>query len=171
PDNGTTPGLVGPGSNGTDTLLNIEQLRFADVTIPVPSPSVLVPNVVGSAEATADAAVIAAGLTVGIDVFITSPTVAAGNVISQSPLAGASAAVGSSVTLTISTGSSAGPVIAGTVRTNSSIPNTVITSPTTGALAANTLLVAFVSANNGNSTVPNTIVNNVLNQNGAALTW
>ena len=41
----------------------------------------------------------------------------------------------------------------------------------TGNLPANTLLVAFVSANNGNSQSPNTIVNNVTNQSGVLLTW
>ncbi len=65
---------------------------------------VTVPNVVGLAQADAEAAISAAGLTVGTITPTNHPTVAAGTVISHTPGAGASVAAGSAVDLVVSTG-------------------------------------------------------------------
>jgi len=76
------------------------------------------------------------------------------------------------MSIVVSTGPElAAPVVGVVVRTFGTVDNTIITSPTTGAIAANTLLVAFISANNGNSGSPNTIVNSIQTQSGAALNW
>jgi len=67
---------------------------------------VMVPNVVGQAQAGAGTALTAAGLALGTTTQQSSVTVAAGYVISESPLAGASVASGSSVNLVVSSGPS-----------------------------------------------------------------
>ena len=102
-DNGTTAGIVGPGSNGTDTLLNIERLQFADGFFVLPSASATVPGVVGSTQAAAVAAIQAAGL-VAATTTGSSPTVPIGNVISQSPAASAIVARASTVNIVVSLG-------------------------------------------------------------------
>ena len=63
-----------------------------------------VPDVVGSAQATAEASITGAGFTVGTVSNSFSDSVVAGNVISQSPAGGASAAPGSSVDIEVSLG-------------------------------------------------------------------
>jgi beta-lactam-binding protein with PASTA domain/DNA-binding NarL/FixJ family response regulator len=65
---------------------------------------VTVPNVVNATQATAQAAILAAGLTNGAVTNASSATVAAGSVISESPAAGTSVAAGSAVTLVVSLG-------------------------------------------------------------------
>ena len=65
---------------------------------------VSVPNVVGMAQAAAESAITAAGLTVGTISHANSATVPAGDVISQNPAAGATLAENSFVDLVISTG-------------------------------------------------------------------
>jgi RHS repeat-associated protein len=65
---------------------------------------IIVPNVVGLAEAAAKAAITSAGLTAGNVTTANSATVPAGNVISQNPAAGASVAEGSPVDLVVSSG-------------------------------------------------------------------
>ena len=69
-----------------------------------PSPTVIVPNVVGLTQAAATTSLTGAGLVVGTVTMASSPTVPAGNVISQTPGGGTSVAVGSAVNLTVSTG-------------------------------------------------------------------
>jgi beta-lactam-binding protein with PASTA domain/Ca2+-binding RTX toxin-like protein len=131
-------------------------------------PPVTVPNVVGQTQAAASSSLTAAGLTVGAVTFSPSTTVAAGSVISQTPAAGASAPAGSAVALVVSQGTP--PTIATFVSRNATTPNTTITSPPF-AVAANTLLVAFISSD-GPSTGPNVVVNGVNNNNSApALAW
>jgi hypothetical protein len=66
--------------------------------------NVIVPDVVGMAQATAEAAIVAADLTVGTVTTDYSPTVPAGDVISQDPTGGASVAPGTSVDLVVSLG-------------------------------------------------------------------
>jgi hypothetical protein len=66
--------------------------------------SVTVPDVVGLAQAAAEAAITAAGLTLGTVTTQSSDTVPAGDVISQNPAAGASVASGSAVDLVVSSG-------------------------------------------------------------------
>ncbi len=68
-----------------------------------PAP-VLVPNVVGSTQAAAAAAISAAALTPGTVTTVTSLSVAAGSVVSQTPSAGTSVAPGSAVALVVSLG-------------------------------------------------------------------
>ena len=63
-----------------------------------------VPDVVSLTQADAEAAISAAGLTVGTITPTNHPTVAAGTVISHTPGAGASVAAGSAVDLVVSTG-------------------------------------------------------------------
>jgi RHS repeat-associated protein len=84
----------------TDTLgLSSAQIFTVSVGDPV-----IVPDVVGSAEGSAEATLVAANLRKG-SVFITSsPAVPAGQVISQSPPAGSATEFGSAVALTLSTG-------------------------------------------------------------------
>jgi RHS repeat-associated protein len=65
---------------------------------------VAVPDVVGLAQATAEAMILGASLAFGPVATTTSLTVPAGSVISQSPLAGASAPQGSAVSLVVSLG-------------------------------------------------------------------
>lgn len=76
-----------------------------------PPPMVTVPAVVGQAQATAEANLLAATLTVGTVTQQSSTTILAGNVISQNPAGGTSAPVGSAVNLVVSSGS---PPLAGT---------------------------------------------------------
>src|SRR5262245_17096946 len=72
----------------------------------VGSPStVTVPNLVGSTQAAATAAITAAGLTVGAVTTASSATVPAGSVISHSPAAGTTVVTGSAVALVVSSGS------------------------------------------------------------------
>lgn len=63
-----------------------------------------VPNVVGQAQAAAEAAITAAGLTVGTVTQQCSDSVAKGNVISQNPAGGTTVAAGTSVSLVVSSG-------------------------------------------------------------------
>jgi hypothetical protein len=62
------------------------------------------PNVVGSAQATAEANIVSAQLVVGTVTTASSPTVPAGDVISQNPAGSSSVAIGSSVDIVVSTG-------------------------------------------------------------------
>ncbi|MCD4811316.1 putative Ig domain-containing protein [bacterium] len=82
---------------------------------------VIVPDVVGMAQAAAEAAIIAANLTVGNITTQNSATVPAGNVISQDPVAGASVTEGSAVDMVVSLG----PVI---VNRDPEIISTPVTS-------------------------------------------
>src|SRR4051794_28073497 len=136
-------------------------------------PPVTVPNVVGLAQAAAQTALTNVGLTSTVT-FQPSTTVGAGLVISQSPTSGATAAAGSAVALVVSQGTA--PTMATFVSRNTTGPNTIITSPAF-AVAANTLLVAFISAD-GPLTTPATALTsrqnvNSMNNNASlpALTW
>jgi len=100
-----------PFSDGSDTLRNIELLQFADVLIPVPRPLNTVPGLVGLSEAAARAAIIAAGLTVGVVTTAESPTVPAGFVISSDPRAGTTLPAGSAVNFVVSTGTSVPDIV------------------------------------------------------------
>jgi len=85
-----------------------------------------VPIVVGLAQAEAEAAIVAADLTVGTISQAYSSTVAAGNVISQSPATGSSVAEGSTVSLTVSLGPApvtmvTVPNVVGMTKTNAKI--------------------------------------------------
>ena len=78
-----------------------------------------VPNVAGSAQAAAGAALTNVGLVVGTTTTTSSPTVAAGNVISTNPAAGTLVNTGSAVDLEVSSGPAqvAVPNVAGSAQT------------------------------------------------------
>ena len=75
-----------------------------DLVISLGVEPVMVPDVTGQAQAAAEAAIVAATLTVGNVTTAYSPTVTAGNVISQNPIGGTSALPGTNVDLVISLG-------------------------------------------------------------------
>jgi len=76
-----------------------------DLVVSLGPAAIDVPNVVGQAQATAEANIVAAGLIVGTVLTANSGTVPAGDVISQSPVAcAACVAPGSSVDLVVSLG-------------------------------------------------------------------
>ena len=74
------------------------------LTVSLGQPAITVPNVVGMIQSDAEAAIIAAKLTVGTVTTAYSNTVPTGKVITQNPAAGASVAQGSSVSLVVSLG-------------------------------------------------------------------
>ncbi len=75
----------------------------------LPPAVVLVPNVVGQTQSTAQSMITSASLVVGTITQAYSDTVPAGRVISQNPVGGSTAVVGSAVNLTISQGPPPGP--------------------------------------------------------------
>jgi hypothetical protein len=121
--------------DGTDTLINVEVLQFANTTIAAPGAKVAaVPaNLLGVTQATATTRLGNVGLTLGTVTVGSSNTVPAGRVISSDPPAGTFEFLGFPVDLLISNG------------VPDAIPPTVsITSPANGAII--TKAVAF-SAN------------------------
>src|SRR6185503_2909552 len=93
------------GTDGTDTLFNIERLQFADQTInsPVPSATTTVPPVVGLTQAQATNGLTGAGFLV-VTAFANDPAVLAGRVISQNPAGNSQATSGSTVGIVVSLG-------------------------------------------------------------------
>jgi hypothetical protein len=109
-------------TDGTDTLLNIEVLQFADGSVAAPGAVVsAVPTVANLLQATAAARITAAGLTVGTITTAPSATIVAGGVISSDPVAGTFEFPGFAVNLVVSSTGPAGPVAP------------TITSPANGA--------------------------------------
>jgi beta-lactam-binding protein with PASTA domain len=82
----------------------------------VVSSGITVPNVVGSTQAAATAAITSAGLKVGTVTPQTSTTIPAGSVISQTPASGAAASGGSAVNLIVSSGTKV-PNVVGSTQT------------------------------------------------------
>jgi len=80
----------------------------APVDLVVSSGPVSVPNVVGMTLAEAEAAIVAAGLAVGVVTEAYSPTVPVGDVISQDPAGGSSVLPASAVNLVVSKGPEGG---------------------------------------------------------------
>ena len=96
---------VGNINDGTDTLWNIEQLKFTDQTISAAGGiGNLIPNVAGLSQADAITAIGAAGFTLGTVSNVNSNTVAFGTALSTTPLAGVRMPAGSIVNLTVSLG-------------------------------------------------------------------
>ena len=83
---------------------NVTAGSAVDLVVSTGPDLVSVPDVVGLAQADAESAITAAGLTVGLVSTANSDTVPVGNVISQSPVAGTSITTGSAVDLVISDG-------------------------------------------------------------------
>ena len=75
-----------------------------DIVVSLGVEMVTVPNVVGLAQATAEANIVTAQLVVGTVTTAYSETVAAGDVISQNPAASSSVAIGSAVDIEVSLG-------------------------------------------------------------------
>jgi beta-lactam-binding protein with PASTA domain len=140
-------------TDGTDTLINVELLQFADGVFNAPGIRT-VPNVVNQTQAAASQTLVAAGLSVGAITTVNSSTIAAGRVISSSPAAGAVAATGTSVALVVSLGpvlvqtplvvgltqtaaasaiSTAGLTTAITTATSAVIPAGIVITQTPGA--------------------------------------
>ena len=110
----------GAGVDGRDTLRNIEQLTFADGTIPVPSADgqLTVPAVLGLQQADAEAAIVAAGLAFSIEIIENDAP--AGTVLTQAPAALTRVAPGSTVSLQVSHGVELAPApsLVGDARTD-----------------------------------------------------
>src|SRR6185436_8414335 len=100
------------GTDGIDTLFNIERLRFtnadgtfAEENSPVPSVLRNVPNVVGQTQANATTTLTNAnGQFLVVVATANHPTVGAGLVISQNPTGGTQAVIGSTVGIVVSLG-------------------------------------------------------------------
>ena len=116
---GTVTVVDTQGTDGTDTVRNVEQLRFADLTMPTPGPSALVPTLVGLTQLAATTALTSVSLTATVTTA-NSTTAAIGTVISQSPLAGATASTGSSVAIVVSLGALV-PNVVGTTQAAATI--------------------------------------------------
>src|SRR5271170_6455629 len=126
------------------------------LTVSTGGPPVLVPNVVGDAQAQASAAIGAAGLTLGAITTAFSTTVPAGTVLSENPAAGTSVMTGTSVALVVSSGTAL----------SDSVPNVVGETLTaaTNTLGSAGLVLASVTAS-VSSTVP---AGNIISENPAA---
>ncbi|HET9595230.1 MAG TPA: peroxidase family protein [Anaeromyxobacteraceae bacterium] len=107
-------------NDGTDTLLNIEVLQFADGSEAAPGANVAaVPRIAGLTQALAIARITAAGLTVGT---ITTGTVSGSGVISSDPAPGAFAFAGAAVNLVVASGGVTNSPATGTVTISSASP-------------------------------------------------
>jgi beta-lactam-binding protein with PASTA domain/N-acetylneuraminic acid mutarotase len=99
---GVVSGTVGfqeTGPQGSGTFSWTESGTFS-----TPATSVVVPNLIGLTQATAAAAINAAGLRVGTVTHQNSDTVASGNIVNQTPSANTATFGGNSVNFAISTG-------------------------------------------------------------------
>jgi beta-lactam-binding protein with PASTA domain len=164
----TVPAGIVISQNPLDAL-TVDVGTAMNLVVSSGRPPVAVPNVVGQTQAAATASLTGAGFTVSVTTAA-STTAAAGTVISQTPTGGSTAPAGSNVAIVVSLGTA--PTIATTVTRTLTAPNLTIASPPF-AVAGNTLLVAFISAD----AVPagagvNTIVNSINNNASLpALTW
>jgi beta-lactam-binding protein with PASTA domain len=86
-------GTAVPSGSAVDLVVSLGPLEMLDV-----------PDVVGISQADAEAAIAAAGLSVGTVSTAYSDTVPAGEIISQNPVAGTSVPIGSAVDLVVSLG-------------------------------------------------------------------
>jgi beta-lactam-binding protein with PASTA domain len=115
-DNVGTAGIVAV-TEGSDTLRNIERIRFADATVLLPSAggsvTVAVPNVVNLPQAAAISVLTGADFTT-TSTLANSPTIAIGNVINTTPLAGTQRPFGSNVNLIVAVGALVPNVVGGT---------------------------------------------------------
>jgi Ca2+-binding RTX toxin-like protein len=150
-------GSFGIRNDGTDTLRNIERIRFSDTTINAPgaggTTSVTVPAVIGLTQAGATLAITNAGLGVAV-ATANSATVPSGNVISQTPAADSLALPGSVVGLVVSIG----PALV-------NVPN-VVGSTQAAASAVISGAGLGVGITNANSTT--IVAGNVISQTPAA---
>ena len=96
-------GTYGVAVTATDTLGSIASAA-TNVVVSAPTVLATVPDVIGKTESVARAAILAAQLTVGNVMRVSSSTVPSGSVIAQSPTAGSRVGPGSAVDLTVSSG-------------------------------------------------------------------
>jgi len=82
----------------------VQQNSMVNLIVSTGSDLIMVPDVVGLAQAAAETAIVAANLTVGTITQAASDTVPSGEVISQTPAAGTEVMAGTAVNITISTG-------------------------------------------------------------------
>jgi len=108
PDSGLVRWVPASSQTGTANVtvrVYDSSALFAEQSFPITvRTSVLVPDVVGQAQASAQTAITGVGLTVGSVTARSSTTVPVGSVIRQSPLAGATVVEGSAVSLVVSSG-------------------------------------------------------------------
>ena len=128
---------------------NVVHDTAVDIEVSLGVEPVTVPNVVGSAQATAEASITGASLTVGTITSNYSASVAVGDVISQSPSGGSSVAPGTSINLEISLGISP------------AVPENVV-------LPANGGLLESFTAEYGAGWVASDLNNGVTNEDGWA---
>jgi C1A family cysteine protease len=130
---------------------------------PAPTPTlVTVPDVVGSTQSAATAALTAAGLMVGTVTTQTSTTIATGLVISENPTAGTKATSGSAVNLVVSSGS------APPTPSSVTVPNVV---GTTQAAATTSLTAAGLVVGTVTTQASTTVASGlVISENPAART-
>jgi Ca2+-binding RTX toxin-like protein len=123
-------------NDGTDTLLNIEVLQFADGSIAAPGAKVaaIPSNLAGVTQTVAANRITAAGLTVGAVNFSPSTTVAPSKVIGPDPAAGTFEFLAFPVNLVVSSGAP-GPLALS------------VTSPAVGVSLSGTVSVAASSPN------------------------
>jgi hypothetical protein len=159
------PGAVSELNDGTDTLLNVELLQFADQTIVTPGAILLtVPNVVGLTQAQAIAAIGAVrgggGTRFGPVTVTTafSNTVPAGSVISSNPAAGTFQLNGTPVAIVVSLGA-----------LDTTPPTVSITSPANGATVSGTVNVTATATDNVGVVSAQLLVDGA--QVGAAVTF
>jgi hypothetical protein len=122
-ESSSTPGSVleqSPAAGTQVALGSTVALVVAKAAVPV---NATVPSIVGSPEATATAAIAAAGLTAGTRTTASS-ALAAGTVSAQSPAAGTTVPLGSAVAYTVSTG----PVRVVRTTTSSKVARVALTS-------------------------------------------
>jgi len=86
-------------------LTNVAPGTSVDLVVSTGPAVIAVPGVIGLAQASAENAIINAGLSVGSVTNVSSSSVPAGDVISQTPSAGTEVTAGSSVDLVVSSGS------------------------------------------------------------------
>ncbi len=137
------------GTDGVDTLRNVERLQFADVTINsgAGTQGTTVPNVLNQLQATATTNLANVGLGVSVTTA-NSATIAVGRVISQSSAGGSQVTAGSVIGLVISLG-----------PTTVLVPNVVGTTQAgaTSALAGVGLLTTTTSASSDTVAAGNVI--------------
>jgi hypothetical protein len=126
-------------NDGTDTLLNVEVLQFANTTIAAPGARVAaVPaNLVGATQNAATTRLGNVGLTVGTVTTGSSTTVPAGRIISSDPPAGTFEFLGFPVDLVVSNG-----------LPDAIAPTVTFTSPANGAVVTGTVAVSVNATDN-----------------------
>ena len=139
----------------TDNALNTSPSAMQSIALAGVGTGVIVPNVVGQAQAAATSAITSAGLTVTTS-SAPSSTVPIGSVISESPSAGTAVGLGSAVNLVISTGVTVPSVVGQTQAAATSAITVAGLTVTTSSASSSTVAIGNVI---GESPVAGTAVN------------